>query len=692
MEGWKDADIGTSSTLEDVRVCLSCVWEGMQPARVGSRPDNLPRPCTIRARSRGRSVSAVCGGRGASICRASVHVSTSTTACITRFRRPCGRRRRVLGRDVSLHPSRVLDIPSIFPFLSDRPSNRSEGSIRSTNRSNPVRRVTVGISMHDTWLVPLDRHVKRVGQDAAMAPSSPSARASSGWTWSRGAKGTWRSCGCLLGWTAWMVLVDARQGTGRIPATPVGHEYCNWNKCLGHIPPLDETRESKIGLELVQVQTLQRHGSRAPRYSNCWPKDKAEYRCENDYSPITQVSEEVTREGGKGMRFRLVTAERQLNRGNCMSQQLLGDGFLQLHCNGMGFREAYRNRIRFLPNPQENLQKQATLHASYTSRCLDSMEAFLTGIYPEQNLTERDGILEIETQDPQYDTLASRGPGGQYEPTLCPATKLFAPDRLLSLKEQESVLGLARKVALGVRGMDWDPLKVTLQEAMDTIDSTVGCYELHMCTNQSLATYPANLTQDLARSLLDTQAMYVKASESRKLPGLWSSRGERLTHASLAIGPFMGRLIHHADALLQGGLASTRHRFVAYTGHGTNFAQLAVVLGIPDDIGLLRVPFGTSFTMELYEDQEGRLQGPDHWVRFVCNGRVLHLPPSVCGVRGGSASHRLAQGLCPWSILRRHLMRQVPTLQDCARGGPSAGPLPPRRAWWPGATSSMASA
>lgn len=45
----------------------------------------------------------------------------------------------------------------------------------------------------------------------------------------------------------------------------------------------------------------------------------------------------------------------------------------------------------------------------------------------------------------------------------------------------------------------------------------------------------------------------------------------------------------------------------------TDFAQLAVLFGITEDDGLLRAPFGTSFTMELYEEQ-GAGVDPIHYV------------------------------------------------------------------------------
>lgn len=78
-------------------------------------------------------------------------------------------------------------------------------------------------------------------------------------------------------------------------------------------------------------------------------------------------------------------------------------------------------------------------------------------------------------------------------------------------------------MAVGICQVGWVPVEATLREAMDTIDITVGCYELHMCINQSTHTYPVKLTQNRARSSLETLWMYVKAMESRTRPGRLSS-------------------------------------------------------------------------------------------------------------------------------------------------------------------------
>lgn len=101
-------------------------------------------------------------------------------------------------------------------------------------------------------------------------------------------------------------------------------------------------------------------------------------------------------------------------------------------CTAMG--GAYGKTKRILPSPQERLQEHLNLHAGYTSRCMDLVEAFVTSIYLENNLTERTSFVEIETQDPEYGTLATRGPVAPYELPLRPGTRAFPPNRLLCIK------------------------------------------------------------------------------------------------------------------------------------------------------------------------------------------------------------------------------------------------------------------
>lgn len=309
----------------------------------------------------------------------------------------------------------------------------------------------------------------------------------------------------------------------------------------------------------------------------------------------------------------------------------------------------------------------------------------MTSIYLEHNLTERTSFVEIETQDPKYGTLATRGPVTPYELPLRPRTKAFPPNRLLYIEGWEIVKEMAHQVAVGIRQVEWGPVKATLKEAMDMIDITVDCNELHMCTNESTHTHPVKITQNRARSSLDTLWMYVKVMECRTLPGSLSNTWERLTHTSLVIGLFVKRPVDHTNAILEGGASGGCCKLMAYTDHGNG---LCAVGGAFWDYGgrwFVACAFWHLFHHGALRGT-GRRRGSDP-LRLIRGHRSC--PTSMRTPPQDLMSKRMGLGLCSMPRLRPSLVRQVPTTKDCSMGVPSAGPLPPRRARWPGASSPL---
>lgn len=147
-----------------------------------------------------------------------------------------------------------------------------------------------------------------------------------------------QSCVVFLLWVLWVDLITGYTPSYNIPYC--SHDSINPNARA--IPPLTGIQRKRVQ-SLEQVQVIARHGARSPalRECKCWRNYQPWNNCNVSELMIETISKTVT----VPWYYRKVyDGSPNYLHGDCMSGQLLVEGYQQELRNGQLLREAYLER------------------------------------------------------------------------------------------------------------------------------------------------------------------------------------------------------------------------------------------------------------------------------------------------------------------------------------------------------------
>lgn len=198
-----------------------------------------------------------------------------------------------------------------------------------------------------------------------------------------------RSASILIASISFLWTTDCTYDYGDI----VPH-YCHVGMDWGPIP----ARPAKA-TELLQVQVFIRHGARTQSDSTfCWEGDN-----EGNYTCGLYYLENSIRSGGP-MTWPFRTEYMQGRNGlpgNCLTGQLVEEGFEMERSNGRRLREAYVDRERFLPvtlpfASHADLDSTLFFRSTDVPRTKQSAMALISGLYEEAT---NPSYLSLRTMD-----------------------------------------------------------------------------------------------------------------------------------------------------------------------------------------------------------------------------------------------------------------------------------------------------
>jgi 2-phosphoxylose phosphatase len=293
-------------------------------------------------------------------------------------------------------------------------------------------------------------------------------------------------CGEMFGAVVLAAVLFGKISSGYELKIP---DYCSKDMSERAIPPLDP--ESSTGMRLKQVQVLIRHGARTPYTAHvCWKGYNIQWNNCNvseimEASP-SRFTSPVSEDGhgdGPYWRFRKVydAYPNQLG-GNCLTGQLISEGYDQEIQNGQLLRGAYigsGDLHLFNTSVWEELDHQRIYFRSDDEqRTLMSGQILVHALF-DLKMTE---IIDWHTGDYLLDTLSPN-------PTLCPVLneitffaeqerqQLFMLDEKNLEKRLEEVFG-----SLSTGDWSWRYLQ--------------DCLMTTLCTGKN-SNLPSNLTQEL---------------------------------------------------------------------------------------------------------------------------------------------------------------------------------------------------
>lgn len=386
---------------------------------------------------------------------------------------------------------------------------------------------------------------------------------------------------------AFLVLLHSAFSQDMAPTTYYP-EYCGRDPSqgFGPIPSPKFASKHSDPLTLVLVQTIIRHGDRAPVIGYpCW-QGEGPWNC----TLFSQERPGYDSEPAPRLYSKKYLKGQNIHPGNCATGQLTQKGYEQEKTNGKTFRSYYIDSLKFLP-PKLN-SSLIYVHADDVPRVFTSAEALLLGLYPpncSQNLIEE---IDIWTEDFTNEQMY----GNTF---LCPRLQQYLDQFFASKAWQEHFSSTT-----------W-PLMVQLGAILgkNASDIVLGdmfdCFQASMC---HLLPLPSGVTFDLYKRVIhDVEYMF---QQMYNFPN-------RIDFCRVNVGFLLAEIFNRFQLAVA---RRTPLKFLLYSGHDTTLMPILSGFGVWDGKW---APYASYIIFELYR------QGSDHYVRMVWNSKEMTIPQ--CG-------------------------------------------------------------
>ena len=409
--------------------------------------------------------------------------------------------------------------------------------------------------------------------------------------------------------------------------------YCNSDYSSYSIAPMTTDEINQVS-RIKQLQVMIRHGSRTPYAAGlaCWEGYDVQWSNCNVTElmlPSDALYNYSSQSRPEKWLFRLIyDAWPNELGGNCMTGQLMHEGYLQEEANGAALAELYLNN----PNPSLNIfstanfndidQAQLYLRSDDEQRVLMSGQIMLAKFF---DATE-ENIVEWHTMDDAIDQIAPNT-------AACPALKgastaAYASNNFTS----ENTSTTAQQLASNLSAV-WGEGQWSYYNAMDCIMTTV-------CTGRGIPSNPETgeeMTQALMMEAID-QATYIYTYQALHNNSWYSKLG--MSQTTYKMRTYLeGAVNNDADAI----------KFGLWSAHDTSIMPfLAALLGWDWDQQWAR--YAAMVTIELYENANS---GSSDLFRLTYNGKALPMP----GCNGAT--------LCDVNVLLDLMSFAVENNPDC---------------------------
>eukprot|EP01114_Cavostelium_apophysatum_P005511 TRINITY_DN1662_c0_g1_i1.p1 TRINITY_DN1662_c0_g1~~TRINITY_DN1662_c0_g1_i1.p1 ORF type:complete len:414 (-),score=73.82 TRINITY_DN1662_c0_g1_i1:50-1291(-) len=332
--------------------------------------------------------------------------------------------------------------------------------------------------------------------------------------------------------------------------------------------------------QLVQVQVIMRHGSRAP-YDEI-PNHPAYWNCTLDILEVPVNGNEPEVNINRIYRKNYIKNEETL-LGNCAEGELTYAGYLLQLNLGTTLRTKYIDGMGFLDsnyNPQ-----QIYVRSDDIPRTFQSAEAHLLGFFPPESRTEAQ-IIQINTIDLSKEYMQANN--------RCPAFMQHCND-VQNTSEWQAVL------------QQYEPLKQKLQVSWNSssIPWWIGTFGSIESRDANNVPFPPGVNDNIYQELENISVWQIYQLYSNP------------QYTQLGIGPFVQELYDNMVDRVSNGILDPRWKL--YSAHDTTLAFLLIGFGAWD--GTAWPPYAGNILLELYIDDNG-----DFFVQFLYNGNLMQLP------------------------------------------------------------------
>lgn len=360
-----------------------------------------------------------------------------------------------------------------------------------------------------------------------------------------------------------------------------------------------------VGVRLLQVQVLMRHGDRTPFSSIA--TDPVTWICPSASLafPVPQVAESMA-SPGRLHAIRYLPGLQTLP-GNCSAGQLTQIGQTQQQTLGAMLGERYVSDLQLLPSQLE--PAMMFVRSSETPRCLESAQELLGGLYPFADGVDVADVVSIYTVDAAVDSMQLNG-------DLCPA---LDEALLETLYENRTFIEHILEYLA--------PVTPAILKAFNTTDPLQGLlnYDTLVCLQAHGLPWPKGINQVVFDFLTDAYNQFGTAA--------WKS-------GAFAMGPFFQTLLNNMQVVVSsGGLVDPR--FMLFSGHDTSVGPTLSALGVYEG---LWPPYASHVYFELYQNVSDADQ---FFVQVLYQD--LDVIPTGC-----------ANSLCPIETFAASLGRSIP--------------------------------
>lgn len=339
-------------------------------------------------------------------------------------------------------------------------------------------------------------------------------------------------------------------------------DYCSHDMNSREIAPLNTSRTN---LELIQVQTVVRHGARTPYGSfYCWENYEVPWNCNVTELMVANPHVEGLNVQENWLFRKLYDGSPNALGGNCLTGQLLTEGYFQETVNGNHLRDAYigAGALKLYPNNDLTTVDPS----SYYFRSDDVQRVLMSGqlvVHGMFNVTQ-ETVLPWHTGDYSLDEIY---PNAQACPALnVIADAAYSSDAYVNETNSPMQVSLANFLddALG-QGWAWS--------------TVLDCFYTAVCTGYDV---PNSINDTTFWETID-QSTYVYGYQ------LWYNQSQ---YSKLALGATMWQIRERVHAVMgdnaggktAGGTELGPFKFVLYAAHDTTIMPVLQILGVWDRI------------------------------------------------------------------------------------------------------------
>ena len=402
-------------------------------------------------------------------------------------------------------------------------------------------------------------------------------------------------------------------------------DYCD--APLSTVEPLE-------GYNHKLLQIVFRHGDRSPWAT--YEGDKANYEC-----GVTQQLRFLSVQGMESYEFAHVRTHIDKERnpyakhyygGSCQNGQLTRKGLNQLANLGESVRKAFVGENKLLPEYLN--EDDIYVRSTHVWRVIQSAESFLKSLYPsnKRNPSVRIPVNILPSEIDYATSNTGRCPRiSQLENEMF--TKYFVNE--LKLREQEPYKSLLDKCErhFGPATYKWYDAYFDILEELRCNGLEYPCFDVVDENGQTKQECFTEEDEKLISKLVDSDGVY-RFFDNETIP-----------MARLHSGLYLGDILQAQKDKIEGKHAK---KYMHYHAHDTTIYPMVSLL--EGDYSQWP-PYASWIMLELYE-KEGK-----YYVRGHYNDKQL--PFDFC--------EKNADGLCTWESFYNHLVKKVPTKEQCQK-------------------------